>query len=89
MADGAPLGGGFEIHELARAYPAADDWQATRAVAMRHPDSWVLLDGYHFDLDYQRLVKDSGFKLAVIDNTPRSRTTAPTCCSIRMSTPGI
>ena len=60
---------GFESLVLGRPYPAAEDWQATRAIAMRQPDPWVLLDGYHFDLDYQRRVKDSGFKLAVIDDT--------------------
>jgi UDP-2,4-diacetamido-2,4,6-trideoxy-beta-L-altropyranose hydrolase len=60
---------GFESQTLGRPYPAADDWQATRAIAMGEPDPWVLLDGYHFDLDYQRRVKDSGFKLVVIDDT--------------------
>ncbi|MGH8338024.1 MAG: UDP-2,4-diacetamido-2,4,6-trideoxy-beta-L-altropyranose hydrolase, partial [Gammaproteobacteria bacterium] len=59
---------GCETHELARPYPAADDWETTRAIAMNQPNPWVLLDGYHFDLDYQRRVKDAGFRLAVIDD---------------------
>jgi UDP-2,4-diacetamido-2,4,6-trideoxy-beta-L-altropyranose hydrolase len=59
---------GFEIRALGRPYPAADDWQTTRALAACSPDPWILLDGYHFDLTYQRQVKDAGFKLAVIDD---------------------
>ena len=59
---------GFETHQLLCAYPADDDWQVTRAIAANTPSCWVVIDGYHFDMRYQRQVKDGGFRLAVIDD---------------------
>lgn len=31
--------------------------------------SWVVLDGYHFPVQYQRTIKDAGFKLLLVDDT--------------------
>jgi UDP-2,4-diacetamido-2,4,6-trideoxy-beta-L-altropyranose hydrolase len=33
----------------------------------QHPD-WVVVDGYHFDLEYQRTLKAAGLKVLVIDD---------------------
>lgn len=32
-------------------------------------DSWLVLDGYHFDPEYQRMIRSAGHKLIVIDDT--------------------
>jgi UDP-2,4-diacetamido-2,4,6-trideoxy-beta-L-altropyranose hydrolase len=53
---------------LSRPYPAADDWQATCDAAANQLNPWVVLAGYHFDLEYQQRIKQAGFKLAVIDD---------------------
>ena len=58
----------FEIHPLTRPYPDASDWEHTKSVLEFHTDSWVVLDGYHFDDDYQRLVKEYGNRLLAIDD---------------------
>ncbi len=59
---------GLEIRALSQPYPAADDWRATLGTAAIQPNPWVVLDGYHFDAEYQRRIKEAGFKLAVIDD---------------------
>lgn len=59
---------GFEVKLLGRPYPDLEDWGVTGNVLRAHPDAWVVLDGYHFDHAYQRLVKDSGNRLLAIDD---------------------
>jgi UDP-2,4-diacetamido-2,4,6-trideoxy-beta-L-altropyranose hydrolase len=59
---------GFEVAFLERAHPDHDDWKMTCRVLEAHPDAWVVLDGYHFDAEYQRWIKKSGHSLLVIDD---------------------
>ncbi len=59
---------GFEVHQLDGAYPTPKDWDTLREVLSTYPDAWVTTDGYHFDTAYQRLIKESGHPLLVIDD---------------------
>lgn len=58
----------FDIHLLSCPYPDPSDWVYTKDVLASHPNSWVVLDGYHFDEVYQRWVKETGHRLLVIDD---------------------
>jgi UDP-2,4-diacetamido-2,4,6-trideoxy-beta-L-altropyranose hydrolase len=56
------------VHVLARPHPDVDDWKQTKRILGAHPDTWVVLDGYHFDEVYQQQVRESGHALLVIDD---------------------
>lgn len=58
----------FQVIGLPRPYPDPADWELTSKVLATHPDTWVVLDGYHFRPSYQLRVKDSGHPLLVIDD---------------------
>ncbi len=60
---------GFEVIRLNCHYPDPVDWQETSQILKSDPDAWLVLDGYHFDSDYQHEVKDAGHRLMVIDDT--------------------
>lgn len=60
---------GFQVIALEHPYPDPADWAVTSKVLAAHPGAWVVLDGYHFDPDYQRRVKEVGHGLLVIDDT--------------------
>lgn len=59
---------GFDIHLVANPYPDHSDWILTKSILADYPDSWLVLDGYHFDEFYQHQVKDTGHRLLVIDD---------------------
>ena len=59
---------GFETIRLDSPYPKPADWEATSQVLAAHPNAWVVLDGYHFDPNYQQQVKEVGYRLMVIDD---------------------
>ena len=67
--------GGFEIVSLKVSHPSPSDLETT-AATLNHVASnqsrtqtvWVALDGRHFDVDYQRLIRRSGSKLLVMDD---------------------
>ncbi|MCL6557907.1 MAG: UDP-2,4-diacetamido-2,4,6-trideoxy-beta-L-altropyranose hydrolase [Firmicutes bacterium] len=59
---------GFDVVELQCAHPDPADLKTTMNVLAVHPGAWVVLDGYHFDSTYQRLVKEAGHRLLVIDD---------------------
>jgi UDP-2,4-diacetamido-2,4,6-trideoxy-beta-L-altropyranose hydrolase len=58
----------FIIHKLTKPYPDQSDWNCTRKILAKYRDSWVVLDGYHFDEKYQLQVKENGNELLVIDD---------------------
>lgn len=60
---------GFTVHRLGRPYPDDQDWGMTEHLLSENPNSWLVLDGYHFDSDYQKRVKEAGYRLMVIDDT--------------------
>ena len=59
---------GIEVANIAKSYPSFLDWETTSRIISDHLDSWVVLDGYHFDSVYQRKVKEAGHRLLVIDD---------------------
>lgn len=59
---------GFDVVELQCAHPDPADLKTTMSVLAAHPEAWLVLDGYHFDPTYQRLVKEAGHQLLVIDD---------------------
>jgi len=58
----------FTVHHLDHPFPDAEDWQFTRGLLTQQPGALLVLDGYHFTSDYQKQVKDAGYKLMVIDD---------------------
>jgi len=59
---------GFQIIILEEEYPDPREWETTKQVFATHPESWVVLDGYHFDPAYHRKIKKAGHRLLVIDD---------------------
>jgi UDP-2,4-diacetamido-2,4,6-trideoxy-beta-L-altropyranose hydrolase len=47
---------------------SADDARQTVALARQTEASVVVVDGYHFDAEYQRIIKEAGFRLLFIDD---------------------
>ena len=60
---------GFHLVRLKEAYPNPEDWQVMSRVLVDNDAAWVVLDGYHFDSDYQLGIKEKGCRLLVIDDT--------------------
>jgi UDP-2,4-diacetamido-2,4,6-trideoxy-beta-L-altropyranose hydrolase len=60
---------GFLVHKLGKQYPDGGDWTSTREFLARYSGAWVVLDGYHFDENYQKQIKETGHSLLVIDDT--------------------
>ncbi len=60
---------GFEVKTLKASYPDKGDLDSTLASLNAKPqDTWLVLDGYHFDSDYQRRIKEAGHLLLAIDD---------------------
>lgn len=59
---------GFAVQALNNPYPHPDDWWQTKQIVPEDTGSWLVLDGYHFDECYQRLVKERGCQLLLIDD---------------------
>lgn len=62
---------GFVVRQLKRAHPDDQDLYLTKRLLAEHPGAWLVLDGYHFDSDYQRKLKEAGYRLMVIDDMAR------------------
>jgi UDP-2,4-diacetamido-2,4,6-trideoxy-beta-L-altropyranose hydrolase len=59
---------GLPIHRL-RAEAGSDvDARATAALARDLGADWAVVDGYHFMGEYQRLLKDAGMRVLVVDD---------------------
>jgi UDP-2,4-diacetamido-2,4,6-trideoxy-beta-L-altropyranose hydrolase len=48
--------------------PGSGDWTEIKNILDKYPDSWIVLDGYHFDEAYQQKIKETGHRLLVIDD---------------------
>jgi len=65
---------GFDIFPIEKPYPDPDDLSSTLKVlsAMSHELSatspWLVLDGYHFTPGYQKVIRENGYRLLVIDD---------------------
>jgi len=60
---------GFSVARLEAAHPHPGDWETTAGILSQHPGAWLVLDGYHFDPEYQHRVRQAGHPFAVIDDT--------------------
>lgn len=59
---------GVTVHALTVASGSLDDAQQTAALAHDMAASWVVVDGYQFGADYQRLLKAAGLRVLFIDD---------------------
>jgi len=62
---------GCKVVRFNGAYPDSRDWQITSETVAQFHEPWLVLDGYNFDLAYQRAVREAGYRLLVIDDTAR------------------
>lgn len=60
---------GFQVALVDQVYPDPADWSITARILHSHPGAWVVLDGYHFNTNYQESIKAAGHRLLVIDDT--------------------
>jgi UDP-2,4-diacetamido-2,4,6-trideoxy-beta-L-altropyranose hydrolase len=59
---------GMTFHSLNVLPGSRDDAMQTTMLAHDLGTVWVVEDGYHFDADYQRTIKDTGLRLLAIDD---------------------
>jgi UDP-2,4-diacetamido-2,4,6-trideoxy-beta-L-altropyranose hydrolase len=59
---------GMQVRYLSAQPGSADDAIQTTDMAGQIEATWVVLDGYHFTPQYQRIIKDSGLCLLLIDD---------------------
>lgn len=62
------LAEGCQVVDLSCAAGSADDAKQTSALAQEHRADWIVVDGYQFKSEYQRLIKDAGCKLLFLDD---------------------
>lgn len=59
---------GMEVVHLSVELGSAKDARETASLARQVDTSWIMVDGYHFGAEYQRIIKDSGLHLLFIDD---------------------
>jgi len=59
---------GIESVHIAAEPGSTADAERTIDLAREHQAAWVVVDGYHFDADYQKSIKVAGLRLLVIDD---------------------
>ena len=61
---------GFRLVSISNSCPEPNDLKETIKILNRETDtnSWVVLDGYHFDTSYQKMIKKNGNRLLVVDD---------------------
>jgi UDP-2,4-diacetamido-2,4,6-trideoxy-beta-L-altropyranose hydrolase len=59
----------FEVVNLAESTGPPQDAAQVIELARARQAAWVVLDGYQFDIEYQRRLKAVGMKLLVVDDT--------------------
>ncbi|HEY2990940.1 MAG TPA: UDP-2,4-diacetamido-2,4,6-trideoxy-beta-L-altropyranose hydrolase [Candidatus Binatia bacterium] len=59
---------GCEVVRPAAVPGSADDAQWTADWAKKNGAPWAVIDGYHFGVEYQRALRDSGLRLLCIDD---------------------
>lgn len=62
---------GMEVVRFGARHPAAEDLAITLDTAKKHEARWLVVDGYHFDSDYQRsllALESRGCRLQVVDD---------------------
>ncbi|MHC4843928.1 MAG: UDP-2,4-diacetamido-2,4,6-trideoxy-beta-L-altropyranose hydrolase, partial [Planctomycetota bacterium] len=60
--------GGLRVSNLSTKKGSTQDAMQTAEIALQAGASWVVVDGYHFDSDYQQYLKNSGIRVLLIDD---------------------
>ena len=63
---------GMEVIHLSTQPGTDEDARQTAALARKNGAQWVVVDGYHFGGDYQRIIKDANQRLLFIDDNGHS-----------------
>jgi UDP-2,4-diacetamido-2,4,6-trideoxy-beta-L-altropyranose hydrolase len=61
-------GDGYPLLEVSHPHPHPHDLEFTRGVIRARPDSVLALDGYHFRAPYQKALRETCIRLAVVDD---------------------
>ncbi len=67
-------GEGFELILIDKTHPDSLDIGVSLSAMRRFAadqtmsDTWIVVDGYHFDVTYQRSIKNAGYKLLFMDD---------------------
>ena len=64
---------GFDLVRIEKPYPNLSDLVTTRRATQNYPGAWIVLDGYHFDTEYQQHLRQSGHAVMVIDDMAHLR----------------
>ena len=59
---------GVRLVRLEASLDSLQDAAQTAEVARAHNARWLVVDGYHFDADYQKHLKNRGFKVLFLDD---------------------
>ncbi len=59
---------GFSVHELNAASGGLEDAEETARLARTMNASWIVVDGYHFSPEYQKVLRRSGVPLLALDD---------------------
>ena len=59
---------GMEVDCLSARPGSSEDARQTAALACKNNSQWVVVDGYHFGSEYQRIIKDANLRLLFIDD---------------------
>jgi UDP-2,4-diacetamido-2,4,6-trideoxy-beta-L-altropyranose hydrolase len=62
-----------EVVSVPHAAGTADDASQTIALAHERKSDWIVVDGYRFTADYQRVLKAAGFKILFLDDYGHAR----------------
>lgn len=62
---------GFKIVKIENSYPHPSDLEITKKILSQHPNSWCIVDGYHFDSDYYDSIRKDGNRVLAVDDTVR------------------
>jgi len=63
---------GMEVVHLLAEPGCPEDAEMTADLAQKMGSDWVVVDGYHFGSNYQRIIKESGLRLLFIDDNGRA-----------------
>lgn len=59
---------GLSMISFDEKYPESYDLEKLLSKLALHGNPWLVIDGYHFDADYQQAIRDHGYRLLVIDD---------------------
>jgi len=60
---------GFVVVEIENPYTREADWLRAREISQNFSQAWCVVDGYHFDAKFHGLIRASGGRVLVVDDT--------------------